>query len=106
MAVKAGTAFVDIEGDFSALNKQMSSHFKKMDTQAAGAGKGIGRKLGAGIATGVAWCGEGRCCRSWPVDGRGDQGDEGLVGTSGHRAPLERCDQVHWRCSQRHCQAC
>ena len=54
MAVKAGTAYVDIEGDFSALNKQMSSRFKKLDAQASGAGKGIGKKLGAGLATGVA----------------------------------------------------
>jgi hypothetical protein len=53
MAVKAGSAYVDIEGDFSALNKQVATHFKNLDTQAGGMGKRIGSKLGHGIATGV-----------------------------------------------------
>jgi TP901 family phage tail tape measure protein len=42
MAVKAGTAFVDIKGDFSALNKQVSSQ----------AGKQFGSKLGNDFTAG------------------------------------------------------
>jgi hypothetical protein len=54
MAVKAGTAFVDFEGDFSGLNKQVSGHFAKMTKNAEGAGKKIGKSIGVGMAAGVA----------------------------------------------------
>src|SRR3954463_2393397 len=54
MAVKAGTAFVDFEGDFSALNKQVRSHFSSLAKKAAPAGKKIGHSLGAGMATGIS----------------------------------------------------
>lgn len=49
MAVKAGTAYVDIEGDFSALNKQVASHFTQLTKQ----GKDAGQKFSSGFATGV-----------------------------------------------------
>ena len=52
MAVKAGTAYVDIEGDFSALNKQVSSHFNKLN-KSGGTGKKIGGSLRAGMGVGV-----------------------------------------------------
>ena len=53
MAVRAGTAYVDIEGDFSGLNKQVSSHFRKIGKQAGGTGKKIGRTFGLGMAAGI-----------------------------------------------------
>jgi phage-related minor tail protein len=46
MAVKAGTAFVDFEGDFSELNKQVSGHFNKLSSQAGETGKKAGDALG------------------------------------------------------------
>ena len=53
MAVRAGTAYVDIQGDFSGLNKQVSSHFRKIGKQAGGTGKKIGRTFGLGMAAGI-----------------------------------------------------
>jgi hypothetical protein len=53
MAVKAGTAFVDFEGDFSGLNKQVSSHFARITKNADKAGHKIGKSFGVGMAAGV-----------------------------------------------------
>ena len=53
MAVKAGTAYVDIEGDFSGLNRQVSSHFRGLTKDAGGAGRKVGRALGVGMVAGV-----------------------------------------------------
>jgi hypothetical protein len=53
MAVKAGTAYVDIEGDFSALNRQVASHFRRITKDADKAGKRIGRTVGIGMAAGI-----------------------------------------------------
>ena len=53
MAVKAGTAYVDIQGDFSGLNRQVASHFNGMAKNANTSGKKIGRAIGIGMAAGV-----------------------------------------------------
>jgi phage-related minor tail protein len=50
MAVKAGTAFVDFEGDFSELNKQVSGHFNKLSKQAGETGKKAGDALGGSMS--------------------------------------------------------
>jgi phage-related minor tail protein len=57
MAVKAGTAFVDFEGDFSELNKQVSSHFDKIAKGASERGKKAGAALGKGMAAGIGVAG-------------------------------------------------
>lgn len=48
---KAGTAYVDIQGDLSTLNKQLGAFFG--GTQAGGIGKKGGLVIGAGIAAGL-----------------------------------------------------
>jgi hypothetical protein len=54
MAVKAGTAFVDFEGDFSELNKQVSGHFNKLSSQAGETGKKAGDALGGSMSKQVS----------------------------------------------------
>ena len=49
----AGTAMVEFEGDFSRLNKQVSSHFNKISKQSSTLGRSVGHGLGLGLGAGA-----------------------------------------------------
>jgi len=54
MPAKAGTAYVEIEGDFSALNRQVASHLGKISKSGKAFGKRLGGSIRTGIGTGIS----------------------------------------------------
>src|SRR4051812_42886759 len=51
MAVKAGTAYVQVEGDFSHLNRQVASNMGRLSRQGQAAGHKFGKSFGSGLTS-------------------------------------------------------
>src|SRR5690606_11329553 len=54
LVARAGTAYIDIEGNWRPFNRQFTAQVSRLESQSSGLGRKIGIGLGAGLAIAAA----------------------------------------------------